>query len=177
MKFAIATAALVAGVSASYPAYSAAPNVTYTTQVVTAYETYCPGPTQITYGTNTYTVTEATTLTITDCPCTVSVPVYTTSSVACNTCTSSIPAVTSTPANTPSSYSPVYPTLSVPSGPVYPPANGTASVPVTTPEIPATGYPTTTPSPTPIQTGAAGKIATLSGAAFAGLMGLVAFAL
>jgi hypothetical protein len=58
MKFAIAIAALAAGVSASYPGYSAAPNVTYTTQVVTSYETYCPGPTQITYGTNTYTVTE-----------------------------------------------------------------------------------------------------------------------
>jgi len=58
MKFAIAVAALAAGVSAGYPAYSAAPNVTYTTQVVTSYETYCPGPTEITYGTNTYTVTE-----------------------------------------------------------------------------------------------------------------------
>jgi hypothetical protein len=59
MQFAIAVIALAAGVSASsYPAFSPAPNVTYTTQVVTSYETYCPGPTQITYGTNTYTVTE-----------------------------------------------------------------------------------------------------------------------
>ncbi|KAI1422934.1 hypothetical protein F5Y12DRAFT_760037 [Xylaria sp. FL1777] len=162
MKFAIVAAALVAGVSASYPSYSAAANVTYTTKVVTAYETYCPGPTQITYGTNTYTVTEATTLTITDCPCTVSVPVYTTSSVVCSTCSSSAPA---------------YPTLSAPS---YPTANSsTAAVPVTTPEVPATGgsYPTATPSSSPIPTAGAGKIATLSGAAFAGLMGLVAFAL
>ncbi|KAJ8126795.1 hypothetical protein O1611_g6841 [Lasiodiplodia mahajangana] len=86
MKFTIAAAAaFIAGVSASYPAYSAAANVTYTTKVVTAYETYCPYATQITYGTNTYTVTEATTLTITDCPCTISVPVYTTSSVVCST--------------------------------------------------------------------------------------------
>ncbi|KAF2967778.1 hypothetical protein GGR58DRAFT_353466 [Xylaria digitata] len=169
MKFAIA-AALIAGASAaSYPAYSAAANVTYTTKVVTAYETYCPGPTQITYGTNTYTVTEATTLTITDCPCTVSVPVYTTSSVACSTCS----------AASSSTYVPVYPTLSVPSGPVYPSANTTAVVPATTPEVPATGgvYPSTTPSSTPIPTGGAGKVATLSGAALAGLMGLVAFAL
>ncbi|TGJ78777.1 hypothetical protein E0Z10_g9982 [Xylaria hypoxylon] len=166
MKFAIVAAALVAGVSASYPAYSAAANVTYTTKVVTAYETYCPGPTQITYGTNTYTVTEATTLTITDCPCTVSVPVYTTSSVACSTCSSS-------------TYAPVYPTLSVPSGPVYPSANSTAVYPTTTPEVPTTGgvYPSTTATSTPIPTGGAGKVATLSGAAFAGLMGLVAFAL
>lgn len=41
-----------------------------TTEVVTSYETYCPGPTTITEGSSTYTVTEATTLTITDCPCT-----------------------------------------------------------------------------------------------------------
>ena len=47
------------------------PAVEYTTtEVVTSYETYCPGPTTITEGSSTYTVTEATTLTITDCPCT-----------------------------------------------------------------------------------------------------------
>ncbi|KAK5634380.1 hypothetical protein RRF57_010094 [Xylaria bambusicola] len=167
MKFAIAAVVLAAGASANYAAYSAAPNVTYTTKVVTAYETYCPGPTQITYGTNTYTVTEATTLTITDCPCTISVPVYTTSSVACSTCSSSNP------------YVPVYPTLTPPA---YPSSNSTASVPASIPvetpsEVPTTGgvYPTTTP--TGIPTAGAGKVATLSGAAFAGLMGLVAFVL
>lgn len=48
--------------------------VHYTTQVVTAYTTYCPVPTTITHGSKTYTVTEATTLTITDCPCTISGP-------------------------------------------------------------------------------------------------------
>ncbi|KAI0479659.1 hypothetical protein F4859DRAFT_443711 [Xylaria cf. heliscus] len=167
MKFAIAAAALVAGVSASYPAYSAAANVTsYTTQVVTSYETYCPGPTQITYGTNTYTVTEATTLTITDCPCTVSVPVLTTSSVVCSTCSSSASV-------------PAYPTVSAPA---YPSNNNSAVYPTTTPEAPAgTGgsYPTAPSSPgsTTIPTAGAGKVATLSGAAFAGLMGVVAFAL
>ncbi|KAI1167785.1 hypothetical protein F5B18DRAFT_402849 [Nemania serpens] len=163
MKFTIAVAAFVAGVSAGYPAYSAAPNVTYTTQVVTSYETYCPGPTQITYGTNTYSVTEATTLTITDCPCTVSVPVYTTSSVVYSTCSIS-------------SSAPAYPTFTVP---VYPSANSTAVYPTTTPEVPATGgvYPTATPTVTSIPTAGAGKVAALSGAAFAGLMGLVAFAL
>ncbi|KAI1199633.1 hypothetical protein F5X97DRAFT_113770 [Nemania serpens] len=165
MKFAIAVAAFVAGVSAGYPAYSAAPNVTYTTQVVTSYETYCPGPTQITYGTNTYSVTEATTLTITDCPCTVSVPVYTTSSVIYSTCSSS------------SSSAPAYPTFTVP---VYPSSNYTAVYPTTTPAaVPTTGgvYPTTTPSVTAIPTAGAGKVAAFSGAAFAGLMGLVVFAL
>lgn len=171
MKFIIAAAALAAGVSASsYPVYSPAPNVTYTTEVVTSYETYCPGPTQITYGTNTYTVTEATTLTITDCPCTVNVPIYTTSSVICSTCSSSAATTSNVPA---------YPTYSMPSVPAYPSANSTAVYPTQTPDIPGTGngYPTATPSTTPIPTAAAGKVAALSGGAFAGLMGLVAFAL
>ncbi len=40
-------------------------------EVVTEFTTYCPVPTTLTYGTNTITVTGATTLTITDCPCTI----------------------------------------------------------------------------------------------------------
>ncbi|KAF7190865.1 Clock-controlled protein 6 [Pseudocercospora fuligena] len=48
----------------------------YTTEVVTEFTTYCPESTQITHGGVTYTVTEATTLTITNCPCTVTKPVY-----------------------------------------------------------------------------------------------------
>ncbi|KAH7129498.1 hypothetical protein B0J13DRAFT_611255 [Dactylonectria estremocensis] len=62
--------------------YGAASNATtggivYTTEVVTQLTTYCPAATTLTYGDKTYTVTEPTTLTITDCPCTVSKPVYT----------------------------------------------------------------------------------------------------
>ncbi|KAH8169811.1 hypothetical protein LIA77_10355 [Sarocladium implicatum] len=49
--------------------------VTTTTEVVTAFTTYCPEATTLTYGDKTYTVTEATTLTITDCPCTLTKPV------------------------------------------------------------------------------------------------------
>jgi hypothetical protein len=60
-------------------------NMTYTTEVVTAYTTYCPAATEITHGTNTYTVTEPTTLTISDCPCTVSYPVYTSTVTSCTT--------------------------------------------------------------------------------------------
>lgn len=40
---------------------------TTVTSVVSTLTTFCPGPTTVTYGTNTYTVTEATTLTVTDC--------------------------------------------------------------------------------------------------------------
>ena len=49
MKYAVAVAALVAGASASY---------NYTTEVVTAYTTYCPEATTLSYGSKTYTVTE-----------------------------------------------------------------------------------------------------------------------
>jgi hypothetical protein len=68
------SAAAVLAVAAGAQAHS---NVTYTTEVVTALTTYCPASTQITYGGTTYTVTEATTLTITNCPCTITKPVTT----------------------------------------------------------------------------------------------------
>jgi hypothetical protein len=53
MKFsAAAVLALASGAVANLHS-----NVTYTTEVVTAYETYCPGPTVITYSDKTYTIT------------------------------------------------------------------------------------------------------------------------
>lgn len=159
MKFTIAVAAFAAGASATYPV--AANTTAYTTEVVTSYETYCPGPTQITYGTNTYTVTEATTLTITDCPCTISKPVYTTS----------LPATSAVS-------TPVYPTsvATIPAPPVYP--NSTAAVPTTSsPVYPTGGAPGTTTSATVIPTAGAGKVAALSGAGLAGLLGLAVAAL
>lgn len=55
--------------------------VTTTTEVVDTITTYCPGPTTLTYGDKTYTVTEATTLTITDCSCTLTHPVYPTTTI------------------------------------------------------------------------------------------------
>jgi hypothetical protein len=79
MKFTVAAALFAAGVSAY------GHNVTYVTETVSSVEYYCPGPTEITQGSSTYTVTEATTLTITDCPCTVTKPVTTTSEVVCHT--------------------------------------------------------------------------------------------
>jgi len=68
-----ATAALVAGVSAGYKNHT----IGYTTEVVTAYTTYCPLATSITHNGVTYTVTSATTLTITNCPCTITKPIIT----------------------------------------------------------------------------------------------------
>jgi len=80
MKF-LAVAALVGAAAAAMHG-----NVTYTTEVVTAYTTYCPEATTLTYANKTYTITSATTLTITDCPCTVSKPVLTSTVTACATC-------------------------------------------------------------------------------------------
>lgn len=162
MKFTIAA---VAGFAAVAQASYAASNVTYTTEVVTAYTTYCPASTQLTYNGQTYTVTEATTLTISDCPCTISKPVYSTSSVACSTCTAG---------SSSSSEAPVYPTT-------Y--ANSTVA---TSTSVKATGGYTTskassssassaTSSTSAVPTAGAGKVAALSGAALAGVVGLAAF--
>lgn len=51
-----ASAALVAGAAATH--YNGTEPIQYTTEIVTAYETYCPAATQITHGGVTYTVTE-----------------------------------------------------------------------------------------------------------------------
>ncbi len=57
MRFSVATAsaALVAGVSAA-GAYGN--GTVYTTEVVTAYTTFCPSPTTVVHNSETYTVTE-----------------------------------------------------------------------------------------------------------------------
>lgn len=75
MGFTRATVAgLLAGAAMASPHYGYGNGTQYTTEVVTAYTTYCPAPTTLTYQDKTYTITEATTLTITDCPCTVTKP-------------------------------------------------------------------------------------------------------
>lgn len=67
--------AAVALFAASALAYTNVTSTTeadvYVTEVVTELTTYCPASTTLTFNGKTYTVTEATTLTITDCPCTI----------------------------------------------------------------------------------------------------------
>jgi hypothetical protein len=75
----------VASILALATAVSAGQNVTYTTEVVTALTTYCPEATVLTHNGKTYTITSATTLTITDCPCTLTKPVTTATTVSCTT--------------------------------------------------------------------------------------------
>jgi len=79
-SFVAAFAAAVVGASANYNA-----STTWVTDVVTAFTTVCPLATVLTYNEKTYTVSESTTLTITDCPCTISKPVIVTSSVSAQT--------------------------------------------------------------------------------------------
>lgn len=154
MQFSVvALAALVATVSAAHNG-----TVVYTTEVHTAYTTVCPASTELTFNGITYTATESTTLTITNCPCTVVKPVTTSSVVYCNTCT---------PTNTP--VAPVY-------------TNGTTAVPTVAPtttkgSVGTTLVPSAGPTTTPISASNGNKMFAFSGASLAGLLGLAAYVL
>merc|ERR1711964_306110 len=113
-------------------------NATYTpvwvttTEIVKTYTTYCPAPTTVVQGNHTYIVTEATTLTITDCPC---------------TATNTYPGTTSTiTIGTTTTYCPV-PTTIITGGSTYPVTTpGTVTIPIcSTTVVPITTYPATTP--------------------------------
>lgn len=67
----LATAAVVPGGSQYYPDMEHRNGTVTTTRVVNAYTTYCPEPTTFELGGKTYEVAEPTTLTITECPCTI----------------------------------------------------------------------------------------------------------
>jgi len=148
MRFsaAVAVSALAAGVSATYN-YTTPSYPSYTTEVVTEYTTYCPGATEITYGGQTYTATSETTLTITNCPCTVTYPV-----------TSSTP----TYAPPPTTYAP-------------PPYTNATSIYTPTP-APSSPAPYT-PTGSPVPTNAANKAVAGSGAGLAAVLGFVAYVL
>ncbi|KAI1976080.1 hypothetical protein LOZ51_002554 [Ophidiomyces ophidiicola] len=190
MRFSIAaSAALVAGASAGYVNSNATHIIT---EVLTAYTTYCPGPTQVVQGGKTYTVTKATTLTITDCPCTVTRPVVTTTQTECKECppptgpvptvpapsgpapsgpAPSIPAPVPTGTGVPPPQPPVNPPVNPPTNPptnppVYP--NGTQPVPPSPPQGTAPG---TKPSGPPTFTGAASRVVA-GGAGLAGVLAL-----
>ncbi|KAK0388803.1 hypothetical protein NLU13_5046 [Sarocladium strictum] len=55
----------------SYKETAAVTGAATVTTVVTGYTTYCPGPTSIVHNNKTIIVSTATTLTVTDCPCTI----------------------------------------------------------------------------------------------------------
>jgi hypothetical protein len=170
MKFtlALAASALVAAASAT----SSYNNVTYTTVVVDTFTTVCPEATTLAFNGVTYTVTKSQTLTVTNCPCTLSKPVYTTPVVYCSTCGVNTPLLPSHV--TVSGVAPPYVPPPVVSPVVPPPAQGNSSnvnVVYTT----APGSPTQS-GPVAIYTGAANKAA-IGSAALVGLAGLAAIVL
>lgn len=107
MKFTVAAAAVVAGVAAQnvHNVTTITSDIIATsTEVVTAYTTYCPLATSFVENNSTYIVTEATTITVTNCPCT-RTTVYTTQ-------TTTVCPVTETPVPPKSSKAPVVPSVS-----------------------------------------------------------------
>ncbi|CZR59775.1 related to CLOCK-CONTROLLED PROTEIN 6 (CCG-6) [Phialocephala subalpina] len=147
-----AITALAATVSAGYNG-----TVVYTTEVHTAYTTVCPASTELTFNGVTYTATASTTLTITNCPCTIVKPVTTSSVVYCNTCA-------------PVSSAPVYANTTVAAATTYAAASTTkGSVGTSSAKSSATATPST------ITASGANKAFALSGASLAGVLGLAAY--
>jgi len=159
MRFSIiaASAALVASAAADYGygnySTTALP-ASYVTETYVDYTTVCPSATVLTIGAKTYTVTEATTLTITKCSCTLTKPVYTSLATICST-----------------SAAPVVPVTSA--APYYPVGTAHSSV-VKSVKPTGTGAYT---APIATFTGAANNVVAASGAGLAALFGLVAYVL
>jgi len=157
MKYSVAAVVLAAATSVS-AWYN--DTIIYTTEVVDVYTTVCPASGTITFNGQTYTNTlpETSTIVITNCPCTISKPVYTTSAVYCNTCVAP----------------------SAPAAPVYP--NATTPAPTAGPTgapggVIGTTYVPSAPSSTLIPASGANKAFAMSGASLAGLLGLAAYIL
>jgi len=148
MKYSVAAVLAVAATASAW--YN--DTVVYTTEIVDVYTTVCPASATITFNGATYTntLTESSTITITNCPCTISKPVYTTSAVVAP---------------------------SVPVAPVYP--NATTPAPVVPTSTPASVGTTVIPSytPTTVPASGANKAFAMSGASLAGLLGLAAYLL
>ncbi|KAK8206506.1 hypothetical protein M8818_004339 [Zalaria obscura] len=184
MRFSVAaaSAALVAGAAAQYN--STAP--VYVTEVVTAFTTYCPEATSLVHNGVTYTVSEATTLTITDCPCTVTKPASSAAAVATSSVTSvaavssvaesSVVVVASSSEAAPVAASSAAASSAVVVAPIY--SNGTTGAassvaPAGTAAASTAGSASTaTGSPIATYTGAANKAYSASGAGLAAIFGL-----
>merc|ERR1712072_118669 len=170
MRFtaAVAAAGLAGAATAAHMGNStmaASASDVYVTDVVTAYTTYCPEPTKITHKGETYTVSEATTLTITNCPggCTVTKPAS----------SAVVPETTAPVETAPVETTPV--AMPMPSaGAPYPSANGTTTAPYGTGVPAVTGSSATGSSTAPAYTGAANQAYLSASAGFLALFGLVA---
>ncbi|KAG9234690.1 putative clock-controlled protein 6 [Amylocarpus encephaloides] len=155
-------------------------NNVYVTSVVTAYTTYCPAPTTVVQGTATYTVSSATTLTITDCPCTVSYPATTYTTVTVSTLTTYCPAPTtivvgtiSYPVTTPGTAT--IPIISLTPVPASPPTPTAPAVEVTPAAPTGTGAPVAPTASTtgPLQASSADKVGSGIGALVAAVFAML----
>ncbi|TVY56236.1 Clock-controlled protein 6 [Lachnellula cervina] len=141
--------------------------VAYTTEVHTAYTTVCPASTQLTFNGVTYTATASTTLTITNCPCTIVKPVSTSAAAY-------VPSDSPKPSQMRSASGVIVPPAQYTNGtsPVVP-AKTTPGGSVGTSSAKASG----TASPSTISASGANKAMAFSGASLAGLLGLAAYIL
>lgn len=151
------------------------------TTVVTAYTTFCPAPTTVVQGNQTYTATSSQTLTITNCPCTVKYPA-TTTTVVTSILTTYCPAPTTItigtstyPVTTPGTTTIPVVTTSV--GPASPPTPTAPVAPGTTaPGAPgsATNKPSAPASTTgPLQANSGAKAVSGMGALAAGFLAML----
>ncbi|KAB8300903.1 hypothetical protein EYC80_002829 [Monilinia laxa] len=163
------TVAIVSALAAAVSAngnYSTTVSAVWVTDVVTSFTTVCPAATTLSYNGVTYTATKNETITITNCPCTVSKPVYTTSTVICNTCTS-------VPTTAPVVSGPAYGNSTAPA-PTAPATSKGGSVGTTAPAGSSPSASTTAPL-TVANNG--NRALALSGVSLAGLLGVAAYLL
>jgi len=177
MKFTTTTALLVASASAAWLPTPPAVNLTapvWSTEVVTALTTYCPLATLLEHGGVTYTVTKPTTLTITNCPCTITHSSSSWTSVP--TTTPVAPVVTAPVVTKPVYTTPVYttPVYTTPSAAPYTYKNATTVVPYAS--APSASK-VTSSGPLQATANAANNAIVRSGAALAGVVGAVAYLL
>jgi hypothetical protein len=141
----------VAVLALAATAYAGSNNtIAYTTEVHTAYTTVCPASTELTFNGVTYTATASTTLTITNCPCTIVKPI-TTSAVVVPTS------------------APIYANTTAAGVPTTAAGVPTTAVGTTSAKVSAT--------PSSLPASGANKAVALSGASLAGLLGLAAYIL
>ncbi|ESZ90569.1 hypothetical protein SBOR_9046 [Sclerotinia borealis F-4128] len=167
------TIALISALAASVSANgNHSISAVWVTDVVTSFTTVCPAATTLSFNGVTYTATESETITITNCPCTISKPVYTTSSVICNTCTAPSPSA-------PTGSAPAYGNSTTPAPTTAASSSnggsiGTTSLPVVSSATTASPSASTTPL---IVSNGGHRAVVFSGAGLAGLIAVAAYVL
>jgi len=146
----------------------------WVTTTVSEYTTYCPAPTTVVQGNMTYTVTEATTLTITNCPCSVSYPATTYTTMTLSSTTTYCPAPTTVTIGPMTTYCPTPGTYTLPVVTVTPVAGSPPTpAPVAATTTAGTPIAPTASATAPITANGAEKV----GAGLAGLVGFAAMLL